>query len=204
MRNLGPQAGRGAETVGLSCWRPDHEILNNLHCTKQREQPFGEGLIVGVDVQVFVHVVEGQLAVVIVEVDAHLTGDQAGWQGGEGDRQGFKLSAPLQPQGHVPGASVQRLEAFPQRRLFGHAQPPVALADLRLPVVAAGAQAVHANGAPPPVETLVEVGNIFPLEAAAHPLLVNRDEQVWIGCVQIQSYLHFGWEGRRFEYQDDS
>lgn len=139
----------------------------------------------------FVHVIEGQLAVVIVEVDAHLTGDQARRQGGEGHRQGLELSAPLQPQGHVPGVSVQGLKAFPQRRLFSHTQPPVTLTNLCLPVVAAGAQAIHADGAPPAVETLVVVGNVLSLKATAHPLLVSRDEQIRVGCVQIQSYLHF-------------
>lgn len=138
----------------------------------------------------FVHVIEGQLAVVVVEVDAHLAGDEAGWQGSEGHSQRLQLSAPLQPQGQVSCICVQGLEAFPQGRLFGHAQPPVALSHLHLPVATASAEALRSNGTPPAIKTLVVVGNIFPLKATAHLLLISGDEQVRVGCVQIQGHLH--------------
>ncbi len=185
-----PEAGCGAETFGLSCWRLDHQILDDLHCTKQGEQLLVEALVVGVNVEVFVHVVEGQLAAVVVEVDAHLAGDEARRQGGEGHGQRLQLGAPLQPQGQVTRICVQGLEAFPQGRLSGHAQPPVPLAHLHLPVVAAGAEALQPDGAPPSVEALVVVGNILPLKATAHPLLVG-DEQIRVGRVLIQSHLHY-------------
>lgn len=187
---LTPQAGSRAEAVGLCRWRPDHQILDDLHRSEQREQPLGEGLVVGVNVRAFVHVIEGQLPVVVVKVDAHLAGDEARWQGGEGHRQGLQLGAPLQPQGQVPRVCVEGLEALPQGRLFGHTQTPVALAHLRLPVVAAGAQALHPDGAPPAVEALVEVGDVFPFEAAAHLLLIGGDEQIGVSCVQVQSHVH--------------
>lgn len=128
---------------------------------------------------------------VVVKVDAHLAGDEARRQGGEGHGQGLQLGAPLQPQGKVPRVGVERLEAFPQGRLFGHAQPPVPLTHLHLPVVAARAEALHPDGTPPAVEALVVVGDILPLKATAHPLLVSGDEQIRVGCVQIQSHLNY-------------
>lgn len=184
-----PEAGWGAETLGLCRRRLDHQILDDLHGAEQGEELLVKALIVGVNVAVFVHVVEGQLATVVVEVDAHLAGDEAGRQGSEGHRQCLQLSAPLQPQGQVTRIRVQGLEAFPQGHLFSHAQPPVPLAHLHLPVVATGAEALHGGGAPPAVEALVVVGNILPLKATAH-LFLFSDEQVGVGCVQIQSHLH--------------
>lgn len=142
-------------------------------------------------------VVEGQLAVVIVEVDAHLARDEARRQGRKGDCQGLQLSAPLQPQGQVTGICVQRLEAFPQGRLFGHSQTPVPLTHLRLPVVAPRTKALHSNGAPPAIKPLVVVGDILPVKATAHPLLVSGHEQVRVGRVQVQSHLHCRVTARR-------
>lgn len=185
-----PEAGYRAETLGLSCWRLDHQIPDDLHRTKQGEQHLSEALIVGVNVALLIHVIEGQLAMVVVKIDAHLAGDEARRQGCEGHCKCLQLSAPLQPHGQVTRICVQRLEAFPQGRLFGHAQPPVPLTHLHLPVVATGAEALHPDGAPPAIEALVVVGNIFPLKATAHPLLISGDEQIRVGCVQIQSHLH--------------
>lgn len=189
--NSTPETGCGAETVGLSCWGPDHQILDDLYCAEQGEQLLVEALIVGVNVQVFVHIVEGQLAVVVVEIDAHLAGDEARWQRSEGHGQRLQLGASLQPQGQVPRVGVQWLEAFPQGRLLGHAQSPVPLADLHLPVLASRAKALHPDSAPPAVKALVVVGDILPLKATAHPLLISGDEQIRVGCVQIQSHLNY-------------
>lgn len=186
-----PEAGCRAETLGLSCRRLYHQILDDLHRTKQGKQHLGEALIVGVNVAVLVHVVEGQLAMVIVEIDANLAGDEARRQGCEGHSQCLQLRAPLQPQGQVARRRVQRLEALPQGRLSGHTQPPVPLTHLHLPVVAARAQALHPNSAPPAIEALVVVGDLLSLEATAHPLFISGDEQVRIGCVQVQSHLHY-------------
>lgn len=145
--------------------------------------------------EVFVYVIEGQLAVVVVEVDAHLAWDEALRQGGEGHGQRLQLSAPLQPQGQVPCVGVQRLEAFPQGRLLSHAKSPVPLTHFHLPVVAPRGKALHPNGAPPAVKALVIVGNVFPFEATAHLFVITGDEQVGVGCVQIQSHLDY--EGER-------
>lgn len=188
--NSTPHARCGAQTLGFGCWRPDNQILDDLHCAKQWEKLLIEALVVGVNVEMFVHIIEGQLVVVIVEVDAHLAGDEAGWQRGEWHRQRLKLSAPLQPQGQVPRICVQRLKTFPQGRLFSNAQPPVALSHFHLPVVATSAVALCSNGTPPTVKTLVVVGNIFSLKATAHPFLISRDEQIRVGRVQIQGHLH--------------
>lgn len=130
--------GQGADTVGLSVGGFDHQIADYLRGAEQGEQHLREALVVGVNVAALVHVVEGQLAVVVVEVDAHPARDEAGRQGGEGHGQRLQLGAPLQPQGQEARVRVQRLEAFPEGRLFGDAQAPVPLAHLRLPVVAAG------------------------------------------------------------------
>lgn len=112
--NSTPKAGCGAEALGLSCWGPDHQILDDLHCAKQGEQLLREALVVSVNVEVLLHVIEGQLAVVVVKVDTHLARDEARWQGSEGHRQRLQLSAPLQPQGQVTCIGVEGLEAFPQ------------------------------------------------------------------------------------------
>ena len=48
--NSAPEAGCGAETMGLRCWGRDHQILYDLHCTKQGEQLIIEALIIGVNV----------------------------------------------------------------------------------------------------------------------------------------------------------
>lgn len=176
--------------MGLHCRGPDYQILDDLHCAKQGEQPLSEALIVGVNVGAAIHIIEGQLALVVVQVDAHLAGDEARWQGGEGHSQGLQLGAPLQPQGQVSRVGVQGLEALPQGRLLGHTQPPVPLPHLHLPVVAAGAEALHPHSTPPAVKALVVVRHILPLKTTTHPLLIIGDEQIRVGCVQIQGHLH--------------
>lgn len=140
--------------------------------------------------EVSVHVIEGELAVVVVKVDTHFPRYEILRQGGERHRQRFELRAPLQPQGQVARVSVQGFEAFSQGRFFGYTQPPVSLPNLHLPVVAAGFIALHSDSAPPAVKALVVVGDIFPLKATAQPLLIHGDEQVRVGCVQVQAHLH--------------
>lgn len=187
-----PEAGSGAEARLSDICRPYHQVFDHLHSPEHRVKLLCELLVIGVQVGALLHVVEGQLALLIVQVHPNFPGHHALWQRGGGHRQGFQICAPLQTEGQVACICVEWAEALPRRGCLGHTEPPVPLAHLHLPVVASAGVALPAHGTPPAVEALLAPRDFLTLQAAPHSLFIAGDEQVRVGWVWVQSHVLCG------------
>lgn len=92
--------------------RPDHHLTHHLHRPKHRVKLLCEPLTVCVDVCALLGVIEGQLPLLIVQVDSHPPWDEHLGQEGRRCGQGLELGPPLQPEGEVSALSVERSVAF--------------------------------------------------------------------------------------------
>lgn len=184
MRGLcrsGPEAGPRAEAWLPDTRGPQHQLAQHLHSPKQRVELLCELLVVGVEVRALVHVVERQLALLVVQQQPHFPGRHRLWQLDGGNRKSLQVGAPVQTEAQVSRLRVEGAEALPPRRCFSHAKPPVALAHLHLPVVAPTGVALRAHGTPPAVEALPVLRDFLSLQTAAHALPVTGGDQVCVG-----------------------
>lgn len=192
--SLVPEAGPGAKARLSDVCRPYHQVFDNLHRPKHREQLLCELFVVGVQVGALLHVVEGQLALLIVQVHAYFPGRHALRQWCGGHRQSFQLRAPLQTEGQIARVGIKRPKALPCRRCLGHAETPVPLTHLDLPVVPSVGVTLAARSTPPAVETPRTPWGFVPPQAAPHALFITRDEQVSVGWVCVQCHV-LCWRG---------
>ena len=108
-----PEAGPRAEARLPDICRPNHQVSDHLHGPKNGEQLLCELFVVGVQVGALVHIIEGQLALLIVQVHPNLPGRRDVTQRRGGYREGLQINAPLQAEGQVACISVERAEAPP-------------------------------------------------------------------------------------------
>ncbi|TNN40681.1 hypothetical protein EYF80_049150 [Liparis tanakae] len=112
---------------------------------EHREQALGEGVREAVEVQPGLHVVERDLAALVIQEHAHFAGRRRQRQREAERRQRLDLAV-LQPQAPVAALGAQLDLALAAGRGGGHAQRPRRLApQVHLPVVAPGAQALAAQ-----------------------------------------------------------
>lgn len=131
-----------------------------VHGREQRVQLPPEAPREGEDVRLGFCVVEGDLALLVVQVHPHAAGDQAEGQLRLGLGAGVEVVG-ASPQGPVAPLRGHVQVAFPLRVGGGQADPPVAVVgDVHLPVVAPSAVALPAQHAGPAVEALGVVGQV--------------------------------------------
>lgn len=176
-----PKAGPGAEARLSDIWRPDHKVLDHLHSPKHGVQFLSELLVERVQVGALLHVVERQLALLIVQVHSNFPGHQTLGQWGGRHCEGFQICAPLQTQAQVACVCVERAEALPHCRRLSYTQPPVPLPHLHLPIVAPRGVTLLACSTPPSVEAPLAPRGIAALQAAPHSLFIAGYKQVRVG-----------------------
>lgn len=185
----GPEAGPRAEAWLPDIRRPQHQLTQHLHSPKQRVKLLCKLLIVGVKVWAFVHVVERQLALFVVQEQPDFPGCHRLRQLDGRNRQSLQVCAPVQTEAQVSCLRVEGAEALSPRWCFSHAEPPVALAHLHLPVVAPTGVARRAHSTPPAVKALPVLCDFLSLQTTAHALPVTGGDQVCVGWILVQGHI---------------
>ena len=161
---------------------------------EQRVQLPSEGSREGVDVRLCLCIVEGDLALFVVQVDAHTSGHDA-------DRQRrLRLGAGIEVIGAAPQHPVALLRGHGEAAATfglggGHSNAPVAVVGyVDLPVVAAAAVALPAQHGGPGVESLAAVGLVGLWVALLDHTLVVW--QLQPGVVGHRVEGHISWQDK--------
>lgn len=184
-----PETGPRTEAWLPDISRPYHQVIDYLHSPKQRVKFLSKLFIVGVEVWPFLHIIEGQLALFVVQEHPNFPGFHHLWQLGGRDCQGFQVCAPLHTQGQVSCICVEGSEALPSCWCFCHTKPPIPLTHLYLPVVAPTGVAHLAYSTPPAIKTLSVLWDVLPLQATPHVLFITGDNQVCVGGLGVQCHI---------------
>lgn len=173
----------------------DGQACATVQRGEQRVQLPPEGSGEGVDVGLGVRVVEGHLALLVVQVDPQTSRHEAGGQCRLRLGAGVEMvrAAPQDPVA-VPRAHGE--PAVPLGAGRGHSHAPVAVfGDVHLPVVAAAAVALPAQHAGPAVESLQAGRHVGLREALLDPPLVLGQLQPGVVGHGVQN--HVRWTGKR-------
>ena len=137
----------------------------------------------------FVCIIEGQLALFVVQEHPNFPGGHRVWQLSDGHCESFQVCAPVQAKAQVSRTGVEGAEALPRCRGFCHTESPIALTYLHLPVVAPTGVAHLAHSTPPAIKALPVLWDFLPLRATSHALSVTGDDQVCVGWIRVQSHV---------------